>query len=216
MDDELIFLEEEEFNHAFKVMRHKEGDDLFVTDGKGIIFKSKVDDILKDKSKLRIESLIKYENKFENVFFCLPIIKSPDMFSFMIEKSVELGITNFLFLNYDRNVKKNIKSARIKKILISAMKQSLRAFLPEFNLEVNLGNLIAGDESEFYLLDQNAKDIFSKSKIDLKKPSYFMFGPEGGFSEREMDFLQDIKKYKISNYRLRSETAVVCLASQLQ
>lgn len=216
VDDDLIFLEEEEFNHACKVMRHKEGDDLFVTKGNGIIFKTKVDEIFKDKYQLRIESQNKYENKFENVFFCLPIIKSPDRFSFMIEKSVELGITNFLIINFDRNVKKNIKPARINKILISAMKQSLRAFLPKLVSEVDLENLIAKKESEFYLLDQNAKKVFSENKIDLNRPSYFIFGPEGGLSEKEMDLLKDIQKYKISDYRLRSETAVVSLASQLK
>jgi 16S rRNA (uracil1498-N3)-methyltransferase len=207
ISDKIISLSGDEFKHAVKVMRSKIGDTIYITNGTGLIFKTEISSIEKDKLSARIIEIIKTENKFENNIFCIPKLKNPDRFKFAIEKCVELGITNFIIFESRRTIAKGTNIKRWEKIALGAMKQSLRAYLPKINLVKNLSD-IAELDGEKIMFEQNAERIFQFEFV-MNKKYYFIFGPEGGLTEDELKLFNTDLIYSLSDHRLRSETAVV-------
>jgi 16S rRNA (uracil1498-N3)-methyltransferase len=210
-DDEII-IESDEFHHSVNVMRNKVGDLLFVTNGEGLLFKSEIVSIKKDQLISRIIEKKQYENKAENIWFCIPILKNPDRLKFAIEKCVELGITNFILFTSKHTVPKKINPTKSNKTALAAMKQSLRAFLPNI-LSSAFDDIIKLDGRKT-LFHQNSNQIFDVN-FEKDKPSYFLFGPEGGFDNDELKSVQESNHYSLSGNRLRSETAIIKCASFL-
>ncbi len=211
ISDETISLVGDEFNHAVKVMRSKIGDTIYITNGTGLIFKTEILSIEKDNLSTRIIETIKTENKFENIFFCIPKLKNPDRFKFALEKCVELGVTNFIIFESRRTIAKGTNIKRWEKIALAAMKQSLRAYLPKIKLVKNLSD-IAESNGEKIIFEQNAERKF-QFEFEMDKKYYFIFGPEGGLTEDELKLFDTDLIYSLSDHRLRSETAIVKAAS---
>ncbi|MEW6701975.1 MAG: RsmE family RNA methyltransferase [Bacteroidota bacterium] len=244
--DNSIRIEGEECHHIVDVMRHKVGDEIFITDGFGVIYQSNISAVEKKKIIAGIIDSKKYENKFSNVWFCVPRLKSAERFEFALEKSVELGITNFIVFDSKRTVTKGAKIERWRKILLAAMKQSLRAWLPNISYAKSIYE-IANACGEKIFFDQNASQTFQQflsanTQSILRKsakggfgPSekadsyYFLFGPEGGFTEEELKtcllclpdrqetgkMANSVLRIRLTENRLRSETAIVTAASIL-
>jgi 16S rRNA (uracil1498-N3)-methyltransferase len=206
---EMIELINDEFHHAVKVMRNREGDKIYITDGKGNIFKGIISNISKDHLTANTTEHKNYKNKLSNITFCLPVLKNPDRFKFALEKCTELGITNFIIFNSIRSVVKAKSVDKWNRTLLSAMKQSLRSFLPEISIVNDIKDLL-NINSEKLIFDQSGKDIFNRN-ILTEQNYLFIFGPEGGFSNEELSCFNNI--FKLEENRLRSETAVIKCAS---
>lgn len=209
-----ILIDSEEFLHVTKVMRNKIGDEIYSTDGKGNIFKGKISKIEKNNLEVKIIENFTYQNNLRNIFFCIPKLKNADRFEFALEKSVELGITNFIIFESNRTISKSKKIERWNKILLSAMKQSLRSFLPKIETINNFKN-ISNFEGNKFVFEQKSNKHFNKTEVDLSKKNYFIFGPEGGFTLEERNFFKESDFYNLAENRLRSETAIVKCASIL-
>ncbi|QQS37450.1 MAG: 16S rRNA (uracil(1498)-N(3))-methyltransferase [Ignavibacteriales bacterium] len=205
----------EEVRHISKVMRHKPGDKLYTTDGKGFLYEGTIEKISKDEIEINIISKKYFENVLENIWFCLPKIKSQDRIEFAIEKCTELGITNFIFYNAEREIKSNLKRTRIEKVAMSAMKQSLRLHLPKIE-EVNSITDLNKFNHNLIVLEQKSPSRLSDLKIISGSQFYFLFGPEGGFSEKETSLICSENHYSLGLSRLRTETAAVSCASIIQ
>jgi 16S rRNA (uracil1498-N3)-methyltransferase len=205
----------EDFNHISKVMRHIRGDIIFITDGKGNIFESEIKDI--DRSYLSVKPLnsYHYKNEKSNLIFCIPKLKNPDRFEFALEKCVELGITHFIIFESRRSVSKGDRIDRWNKILIAAMKQSLTSFLPEIKIVSSINEIFsaAGEKIGF---EQNTSKKIGTLKIKPDINYYFVFGPEGGLDEDELELFNTDNLYNLAGNRLRTETAVIKAASMLQ
>lgn len=204
----------EEHEHITRVMRHLMGDELYVTDGEGRILLCAITEIRKDHLRAEIRSERIYENRLHNVCFCLAKLKSTDRFEFALEKSVELGITNFLVFDSRRSVPKGGKPERWQKVLIASMKQSLRSFLPKISFAGSLSELmdLPGEKIVF---EQDSKHNFGKFRPSKDRYYYFIFGPEGGLDKKELALFSQENSYFLTENRLRSETAVVTAASIL-
>ena len=211
ISNEIISLIGDEFKHTVKVMRNNVGDTLFITDGVGSIFKTEISSIENVKVSARIIETIKIENKFENIIFCIPKLKNPDRFKYAIEKCVELGITNFIIFESKRTIAKGTNIKRWEKIALAAMKQSLRAYLPNIKVVKNL-SVIAELKGEKIIFEQNAKRKFQFDFM-IDKKNHFIFGPEGGLTENEINIFDKYLIFSLSDHRLRSETAIVKVAS---
>ncbi len=211
---ENVIVNGEEFKHLAKVMRHKIGDVIYLTNGMGFIYETKIEAIGKDSAILRIQRNKKFNNPFGNIFFCIPKLKSAERFEFAIEKSVELGITNFVVFESQRTISKTRKLDRWNRILIAAMKQSLRAFLPELKEYKSLNEILNVAE-DLVVFEQDSQNLFTKKNIDQNKKTYFVFGPEGGLSNEELNLIPKDKIYNFGENRLRTETAVIKCASLL-
>ncbi len=125
-----IIISEDDYKHIAKVMRHSIGDEIYITDGNGKIFLSIIKEIKKDSLTSSVKKILKYENEFSNIIFCIPKLKSSDRFEFALEKCTELGITNFIIFNSERAIYKSDKKGRWEKIVLSAIKHSLISYLP--------------------------------------------------------------------------------------
>ena len=212
LSENKIIIEGEEFKHAVQVMRNSVGKSIYITNGCGSIFRCEIISIKKNKLQAEVNDEIKKKNEFENLFFCIPKLKNPDRLKFAIEKCVELGITNFILFDSERTISKSSNIQRWEKIALAAMKQSLRAFLPE--IELNSLKEISKLTGEKILFDQNAEEIFTFRNKSFKN-YYFIFGPEGGLTEKDINLFTKPKIHSLGGYRLRSETAVIKCASLL-
>lgn len=203
-----------EAKHIIQVMRHKPGDIVYITNGKGNIFKCKIISLTKNLVSVFPEKNLIYNNAFKNITFCLPILKNFDRLEFALEKCVELGITNFIFYQSKRTLKKSPKVDRWEKVAISAMKQSLRSFIPKLQYLENVDQIVA-HQGSIFLFDQNAEQSVQKTitELDKSREYYFLFGPEGGFDEGELELFKKSQLLRLTRNRLRSETAVIYFAA---
>ncbi len=208
-----VYLTGDEFIHASKVMRHKTDDEIYITDGNGLIIKGKIIRAGKDEFVVRTEEKFVYENELSNITFCIPKLKNPDRFKFALEKCVELGVTNFIVFTAGRSIAKGGNIKRWEKILLSAMKQSLRAFLPRLEVYETLKEITELPGRKI-IFDQSADKKFSVDSVG-DETCCFIFGPEGGLTVEELSLFEPGSFYFLSDYRLRSETAIVKAASLL-
>ena len=209
-----IIIDGEDFSHAARVMRHKTGDTLFITDGKGNIYKTEIKIMGKDAlTAIPVKTFI-YENKRNNVFFCIPKLKNPDRFEFALEKCVELGFTNFIVYESKRTVTRGDKLTRWNKILVSAMKQSLQSHLPVIKTAASLKEIFSY-EGEKIGFDQKAEHGLSAFNMLPSVNYYLVFGPEGGLDTFELGLFNKSNLFNIAENRLRSETAIIKAASLL-
>ncbi|UCH64952.1 MAG: 16S rRNA (uracil(1498)-N(3))-methyltransferase [Ignavibacterium sp.] len=208
-----IFLSNDEYKHAVKVMRNSIGDTIYITNGIGSIFKCEVVNIERDILSAKILDEIIYENRLGKIFFCIPKLKNPDRFKFAIEKSVELGIVNFIVYESERTVAKGTNIKRWDKIALSAMKQSLSSYKPNIQT-VNSLDEIENFNGEKIVFEQNADKEFHFQK-DSNVDYYFIFGPEGGLTNDELMLFENFFTYSLGDRRLRTETAIIKVASLL-
>lgn len=213
-----LVIKGEEVHHIKDVMRYITGDIIYVTDGKGNIYKSIIDEISKAAIQCSIIAKQHFPNPFENFTFCIPRLRTMDRLEFALEKCVELGITNFIIFDSIRTVIKGAKIERWQKVLLAAMKQSLRAWLPKVEYvrsvsEIALlpGRRVVFEQSSNLLFNNK---FFSKPDFPLHAEDiYFVFGPEGGFADEEIAMTKKCSFVKLTDNRLRAETAVVAAAS---
>ena len=195
-------------------MRHSVNDLIHVTDGVGHIFECEVNKLSKELLILNIKKIYSYKNEYPNIIFCIPKLKNPERFEFALEKCTELGITNFIVFESSRTVSKANKIDRWNKIVLSAMKQSLRSYLPQISILNSLSEILA-QEGKKIIFEQNAEVKFENKFINPSKKYFLIFGPEGGLSEEEISNFEGNDLFKLAENRLRAETAIIKCASVL-
>ena len=210
----LITIESEESNHILNVMRHGTNDEIYITNGEGKIFKSQIVETSKKNVISKIQKEYAYEEKFPNIIFCIPRLRSAERFEFAFEKCTELGVTNFIIYQAKRSVPKKVNLVRVEKILVAAMKQSLLSWLPKVKYINSLKelNLTKGEKIIF---EQDSEVYFSRELLKPDMNYLLIFGPEGDFAPDELNSLTSSVKYKFAENRLRTETAIIKAAALL-
>lgn len=209
-----FYLEEDESRHAVKVLRMKEKDRLTVVDGKGNLYEA---EIFQADPKKCILKLLRSESSFGKRDFYIHIAIAPtknmDRIEWFTEKSVEIGVDKISFIQCQRSERKNINIERIEKIAVSAMKQSLKAYLPEITEMIPFKNFINMplEEQLFiaHLEEGERKDLQNAAQ---KKRNYcILIGPEGDFSPEEISLAKTkgFVPVGLGPARLRTETAGV-------
>lgn len=203
-----------ESQHIVRVLRKREGDVLEITDGKGAVFQGEIVQAHDKRCKVKIVSK-EIQPKTRNFLLQIAIAptKNMDRLEWFAEKATEIGFDELTFLNCRFSERKVIKTERIEKILVSAIKQSLKARLPRLNEMTDFCTFIEKDfkgqkfiahcyEGEKPLL----KDVLTKGEDAL-----VLIGPEGDFSEEEVK--KAIEKgfvpISLGKSRLRTETAAL-------
>ena len=212
IQNDRITLIGDEYHHSVNVMRNSVGDSIYITDGEGKIYKCKIEEIIKNELIANIKETINFENTAENIWFCIPALKNTERLKFALEKCAELGITNFILFTSKHTIPKKVNPDKFKKIVLAAMKQSLRAFLPKITT-AKFDDVIKLPGMKI-LFEQNSKKSF-KGELSGELPNYYLFGPEGGFDEYEINLVSNENRFKLSAKRLRSETAIIKCASLL-
>jgi 16S rRNA (uracil1498-N3)-methyltransferase len=214
ISDGIIKISGEEYKHSVKVMRAKIGDEMYITNGTGSIFRCEVLSIVKENLTAKVKDQFNYENKLKNIYFCIPKLKNPERFKFALEKCVELGVVNFIVFESERTISKGCNIKRWENIALAAMKQSIRSYLPNIKVMDSFTEIIklSGEKIVF---DQNAQNKF-EFKDQKHNNYYFIFGPEGGLTGNELKLFEPNERFSISENRLRSETAIIKAASLLE
>ncbi|HED06478.1 MAG TPA: 16S rRNA (uracil(1498)-N(3))-methyltransferase [Ignavibacteria bacterium] len=207
-------IDNDEYKHITKVMRHSLGDEVYLTNGNGKIYKGKVSNISNENLMVLITDILAFENRLKNIIFCIPKLKSPDRMRFALEKCTELGITNFIIFNADYSINKGSKLERWNKITLAAMKQALLSFIPKIELSGSLEKIINLNGKKI-CFEQTAEMRFNSSIISNADRTFFIFGPEGGLSKRELAMFNKNNIYNFAENRLRAETAIIKCACLL-
>lgn len=223
-EDKINFkLTGDEFHHLSKVLRAKIGDEIFVTNGKGLIAEAKLKVIGRVDCDIEILKFQKFEKRKTPLIALLPVLKHEERFEFAMEKLTELGIDEIQPFTSERTVKKNFRYERSKKILIAALKQSKNPFLPELKSLSKFEDFISELQPDDFVLygddrGSNILEIQNHLQKSAVKRFIITVGPEGAFTEDELNLLKKVNSVpiKLGEFRLRSETAIISLASQLK
>ena len=209
--DNKIKLNNNELNHINKVLRKKDGDILNFTDGKGGLYKVQITFIDNKNCDMQIINHIKIEKKHKyHLHVAIAPTKNIDRFEWFLEKATEIGIDEITPIICSHSERRVIKIDRCKRILKSAIKQSLSYHLPKVNQLTKIEEFIKEDfkGNKYIAHCQKNKKEELKTK-DLSKKTLILIGPEGGFSKKEIEICLEKKFQEVSlgNNRLRTETA---------
>src|SRR3989339_2195372 len=214
LKSQIITIDRDESSHILNVMRHRMNDEIYITNGTGKIFKSQIVQINKKNIDAKILNEFKFEERFPNITFCIPMLRNNERLEYALEKCTELGVTNFIIYQAKRSVPKKVNLVRVEKILVAAMKQSLLSWLPKVKYINSLKELelIKGEKIIF---EQDSEVYFSRELLKPDMNYLLIFGPEGDFAPDELNSLTSSVKYKLAENRLRTETAIIKAAALL-
>ena len=212
-----IFLRDLEHTHLVKSLRFDINEIVFITDGKGNKYETRLVEKERNKSKLEIINKFTISEKKSELSIAISLTKKSNRFEWFLEKVTEIGISSIYPLVCDHSEKKSLNVNRAKKILISSMKQSLQTYLPEIYEPMDFGNFVNNSfKNEIKLIATNKTDFKPKplSEFAGLDNTLIMIGPEGGFSDAELIIAKNAKftAVSIGDNRLRTETAGVACA----
>ncbi len=202
-----------ESKHIVKVLRRKVGDELQITNGRGLfLFASLTDDNPKACSVTIIRTKKIHATK-HNLHMVVAPTKMNDRFEWFLEKATEIGVHEITPILCERSERKTIKQERYEKVIQSAMKQSFQAYLPKLNPLITLTDFLEQDTKGILFIAhcENTERYELKRSIAPDKPITILIGPEGDFSKEEI-LRARIKGYapvSMGKTRLRTETAAL-------
>jgi len=203
-----------ESRHIVRVLRKKEGDVIYITNGLGQLFSSKVL-VANDKKCLVKISEVENHPKPWNYYLHIAIAptKLNDRFEWFLEKATEIGIDEITPIICKHSERKTLKLDRMEKIIQSAAKQSLKFHFPKLNEPISFQNFIT-QKLEGDLFIAHCEETQKKSLKLILNPSTkttILIGPEGDFSTKEITQSLEHKFIPVSlgKSRLRTETAGV-------
>ena len=207
-------LSEEESMHAVRVLRLKTGDEITLVDGRGGRYRANI--ISPHHKRCEVE-VLEQQKEFGKRLYRLHIgispTKSIDRFEWFIEKATEIGIDEITPLLCEHSERKHVNTERLQHIMIAAMKQSKKAYLPQLNEMTVFGKWIGAIESKHcYIAHCNENDKQSlKTVCEAGQDAVIAIGPEGDFSMQEVQraLTCEFKGISLGTSRLRTETAGV-------
>jgi 16S rRNA (uracil1498-N3)-methyltransferase len=183
-------MDENESRHSIRVLRMSKGDKLNLVDGNGTLFEGIISDPNPSGCGITITRVTtNFEKRNYRLHIAISPIKNQERFEWFIEKSVEIGVDEITPLICRNTEKPGIKRDRLYNIIISAMKQSIKAFKPVLNEPADFAKFIYSDLSGIKMI-AHCNPSFSRKKIDKvyekDRDAVILIGPEGDFSEEEL------------------------------
>ena len=218
-------LPSEEAMHALRVLRLKSGDEMFLMDGEGNYYRAQVTIAATHRCFYEILEKLPQERQWQGrVHLAIAPTKMMDRIEWMVEKATEIGVDEVSFLNCQFSERRLVKTTRLEKIAVSAMKQSHKAFKPEINEMVAFKSFInAPREGRRYIAHCYEEVPRSYLFEELQKTSgqedaTVMIGPEGDFSIEEVKMAVEAGwiSVHLGESRLRTETAGLSAIMMMQ
>lgn len=193
------------FHHLARVGRVKVADSLFLTNGRGLTAKASVTAISKKELTLKVEKVDEVEDTREDLILCLGLPKK-DYLSSCLRSVCEFQLKKLVIMQTEYSNGPLPKKDRIRSILTQALEQTKGAYMPEFVFSSFDEAIKSSSGRAIVLLDQNG----TSTGLNQKNFVSAFIGPEGGFSPRELEQLeqQKIQKISLSPSILRTVTAV--------
>ncbi|NNE25814.1 MAG: 16S rRNA (uracil(1498)-N(3))-methyltransferase [Saprospiraceae bacterium] len=220
IDNNEALLEEDEFQHCCKVLRHREGDVIHITNGQGIFAQARIEHIHKRHASLNIIHQTSRERKSIFIELAVAPPKTKSRWEWLLEKTVEVGVDKISPIITSNIERKKINLDRNRKIIRSAALQSKRITHPEMSEIISLEKYLAFPEvqtADKFLCHFDDTNLFL-NKAEYSSNHLIVFvGPEGDFNDQELSLLKQYKcqEVNISKNRLRTETAAIVAISQV-
>ncbi|HTO94413.1 MAG TPA: 16S rRNA (uracil(1498)-N(3))-methyltransferase [Bacteroidota bacterium] len=209
----------EEFSHLTHVMRMREGDVLRVVDGAGHAYDAVIASIGRHEAACRITAAHdRLHEPARNVTLGAGLLKNPSRFDYLVEKAVEIGVARIVPLLTERTIPRQGKRERWQKLCVAAMKQSGRCVLPRVDDPLPFGKFIAGCTVPVKLIPhQDAAEPLGAAAPGGAEAAALCIGPEGGFSDAEIDAARaaGFRPVSLGERRLRAETAALVACAML-
>lgn len=207
-------LPEEEAQHCIRVLRLTTGDEITLTDGKGNFYRAEISAATNKRCLVTIKETIFQEPLWPcHLHIAMAPTKNMDRNEWFAEKATEIGFDELTFLQCRFSERKVIKTERIEKILVSAIKQSLKARTPVLNEMTDFNKFIAQDfkGQKFIAHCYEGEKPLLRDALVKGEDALVLIGPEGDFSEEEVKRATDRGFLPISlgKSRLRTETAAL-------
>jgi 16S rRNA (uracil1498-N3)-methyltransferase len=210
-------LNEEESKHCIRVLRLAIGDKIALIDGRGGWYTAEITDDNPKRCSVRIIETKKECGKRNHyLHIAIAPTKSMDRIEWFLEKATETGIDEVSIIDCKNTERTVVKAERLNKVAISAIKQSLKTYLPKINDMVDFKKFMAST-SQFKGQKFIAHCYANEQKPHLKQlykkgePAIVLIGPEGDFTleEVKMALENGYKQISLGNSRLRTETAAL-------
>lgn len=231
-----ITLSGSEADHCARVMRHKEGDTVFVIDGKGGLYNCRISGVtLPKKGSAEVECRIIEKSEgvggrnYHLVMAVCPT-KNMDRYEWFVEKATELGVDEIVPIISEHSIRTSLKKERLEALVLAATKQSLKSFFPKIEDPVLVSdflNRVRGEETLKLIAHceegekKTIRDyiglIRGRIKDGEKLSAVIMIGPEGDFSLKEIQLAREkgFLPVTLGTSRLRVETAAVVSVSEI-
>lgn len=208
-------LNEEESKHCIKVLRLQNADEVFLIDGRGGFFKASILDAHPKRTLLKIITTeLEHGKRNHYLHIAIAPTKNIERTEWFLEKATEIGIDEVSLVISERSERKEVKPERLKKVITSAVKQSIKAYHPLLNEPVNFKNFIQAQHQQQHKYIAHCIDAsksFLKDVMPIHSNYLIMIGPEGDFSpsELELALASGFKPISLGESRLRTETAAL-------
>ena len=213
-----IVLDEEESAHAVRVLRYTAGDTIHVADGCGNLYEARITNPHSKHCEAEIRN-IEQQSKHHrgNVHIAVAPTKNIERMEWLVEKCTEIGVDKLTPLLCHYSERKVIRTDRLQKIILSAAKQSLSAYLPRLDELTPVREcILAADEKRKFIAHSSPwtdkRDLCQELKqSDVTASTIVLIGPEGGFSDDEVRLAMEYGFVPVSlgEARLRTETAAI-------
>ena len=214
--EQTLMLPESDSQHCIRVLRRRAGDEIEVIDGRGNSYTCRIVD---PHSKHTVVEIVEKRPTPLPWDYQISIAVAPtklmDRMEWMTEKLTEIGVNSITPLLCEHSERKEIKTERLEKIAVSAMKQSLKSTLPTINPMTPIAAFaksVPGDYDKFVAYcDRNIERVLLSKSVKPNRNTVVLIGPEGDFSPSEISMLLDngFKPVSLGDCRLRTETAAV-------
>lgn len=205
-------LPEEEAAHSIRVLRLSVGSEIEITDGKGHFYKAEISSITGKHCYVQAKETIEQPKGWQGrMHIAIAPTKNIDRIEWMVEKAVEIGLDEITFLNCRFSERKVVKTDRIERIVVSAMKQSLKPYKTLVNELVDFKKFIARpvEGAKYIAHCYEGEKLLLKDVLQAGENATVLIGPEGDFSPEEVELAikAGYRPVSLGNSRLRTETA---------
>lgn len=219
-------LPQDEATHAIRVLRLKEGDNIFLMDGNGTFYKAEVTMTSGKRCAYAVTDEMPQERTwYGRIHIAMAPTKMMDRVEWMVEKATEIGVDEFSFLECQFSERRNIRIDRVEKIVVSAVKQSHKAWKPIVNELRDFRHFVEeerkGRKFICHCYDEVERtDLFNllNSDVEATEDVTVLIGPEGDFSIEEVRLALEngYESVSLGKSRLRTETAALFAANCAQ
>lgn len=208
-------LSEEESKHCTKVLRLGIGAHVHLIDGRGGLYEAEiVSESRKNVGLQVVHTQLDYQKRNHHLHIVVAPTKNIDRLEWFLEKATEIGIDEITPVICDRSERRVVKEDRLYKVITSAVKQSLQAYHPVLNPQLNLSSFLKLPNQDEKMIAHCIAGEPRNYIAELVKPHQrytILIGPEGDFTQTEIELaLQNgYKPLTLGNTRLRTETAAL-------
>jgi 16S rRNA (uracil1498-N3)-methyltransferase len=214
----------EELHHLSKVLRKRIGETIIVVDGKEHAYKAAIDSISKSSAECKILETFRHFNEPDiELKLAVALLKNPSRLDFLVEKCTELGVREFIPMKTDRTIVSKVHVERLQKIALAAMTQCGRSYLPPIHPLMKFSEALTylkECEGKFIMHEKAGLRNDPREENEIGRPEKsvgILIGPEGGFTEEEIQAAQTagFVSLPLGPRRLRSETAAIASVSAI-